>query len=63
MNRLDKTESLIIVATVWGASWLTAALLVNWAEAIGISVWFVLLGFAAVGSINKRRQKKAQTSN
>jgi hypothetical protein len=61
MYKLDGTEKTIIIGTVWVSAFLSAlALTRNGTESFANSLWFLLFGLAAVGSINKHR-KTVQT--
>ncbi len=57
--KLARADSVTIILGVFGAwflgSWFAQG---NWAGALGSAVWGILLGFAIVGTINKRWCKK-----
>ncbi len=66
MDMLDNVEKGIVLGTVWAAAFLTGLLLTqDGMRAFGNSLWFIILGFAAVGTINKHRRnlKKQIQSN
>lgn len=61
MNKLGKVESAVIVGAVWGSAYL-GAFFGNGGDgwrALGTSTLFLLIGFGAVGTINRRLRKKS----
>lgn len=71
MNQLDKFETRIVVGTVWAAAVLSAVIsspdgfraLANWSSGPAWSVWSFVLGYGAVGILNRRRKKLSEQAN
>jgi hypothetical protein len=63
MGKLDNVEKGVLVGTVWAAAFLSGLVLTrNGLQSFGNSLWFIILGFAAVGTINKHRQNLAKSN-
>jgi len=62
MGKLDRIETVTIILTVWAAAFLGSLIYTqDWARSLGGSIWFLLLGWAVVGTLNKRRAKRIPT--
>ncbi|OIR08417.1 hypothetical protein GALL_92110 [mine drainage metagenome] len=60
--KLDRIETFVIIICIWASSFLTGWMYQDWARALGASVWMLLIGWVAVGTINRRRAQKIRVT-